>query len=257
MEELIADLERLVRERLADWPSRWEGYRWPGYTYEHTLRVRSLALRLAGEAGADEEVVGMAALLHDIEKPAGKEHAAVGSVEAARLLCERGLEQALVERVRHAIATHAGGNTPEHPLENRVLGDADLIDANFGLVAVWRFITIRAGHGTSVQDTVAAMPEWLPRKDELMALLTTEVGLQVARDRSARMRRLCDDLAAAMADADAGRALRTMVEHINAHYERASLREQLPRLREIATAARDPVALAACDRLAAEASGEA
>ena len=47
MRELITDLENVVRDRLADWPSGWEGYHWPGYTYEHTLRVRALALRLA------------------------------------------------------------------------------------------------------------------------------------------------------------------------------------------------------------------
>lgn len=257
LRELIADLEALVRERLANWPSKWEGYHWPGYTYEHTMRVRNLALRLAREAGADERVVELAALLHDIEKPAGAEHAAAGAVEAARLLAERNVEPALAERVCHAIATHAGSNTPEHPLENRVLGDADLIDANFGLVATWRFITIRAGHQGAVEETVAAMPEWLPRKNELMGLLTSEVGLAVARERSARMHRFCADLARAMAGGDSEDGLTRMVAHINAHYERGSLGEQLPELRELARAARDPVALSACDRLEAEASGKA
>ena len=255
--ELIADLEDVVRERLAGWPSGWEGYHWPGYTYEHTLRVRNLALRLAREASADEGIVELAALLHDIEKQAGKEHAAVGAVEAERLLHERGVDPALIERVCSAIATHAGGNTPGHPMENQVLGDADLIDANFGLVAVWRFITIRAGHQSSPEETVAAMAEWLPRKDELMRLLNTGPGIAVARERSACMHRFCQDLAAAFAEELAVEGLREMVRYINANYERGSLVAQLPRLRELVVEAHDSIALTACERLKAEMGGEA
>jgi len=257
LRELITDLENVVRDRLADWPSGWEGYHWPGYTYEHTLRVRALALRLAREAGADEEVVELAALLHDIEKRVGKEHAAAGAIEAERLLGERGVEPSLIERVCSAIATHAGGNTPEHPMENQVLGDADLIDANFGLVAVWRFITIRAGHGSSLEETVGAMAEWLPRKDELMALLNTEPGKAVARERSAYMHGFCRELVAALAQDRAGEGLREMLQFIAVNYERGSLKGQLPRLRELALEADDGNALAACERLEAEVGGEA
>jgi len=71
------------------------------------------------------------------------------------------------------------------------------------------------------------------------------------------MHRFCADLARAMAGGDSEDGLRRMVAHINAHYERGSLGEQLPQLRELARAARDPVALSACDRLEAEASGKA
>jgi len=112
VDELTREFEAIVRSRLADWPAQWEGYHWPGYTWEHTLRVRDLALRLAGEMGAAPEVVGLAALLHDIEKAAGREHAAVGAEETARLLAERAVDPELSARVVDAIATHAGGNTP-------------------------------------------------------------------------------------------------------------------------------------------------
>lgn len=257
LQQLTEDLEDLVRERLADWPSNWEGYHWPGYTYEHTLRVRALAVRLAREAGADQRVVELAALLHDIEKRAGKEHAAASAAEAERLLRERGVQPALIDRVCSAIATHAGGNTPAHPMENQVLGDADLIDANFGLVAVWRFITIRAGHQASPEETVGAMAEWLPRKDELMRLLNTEPGNAVARERSARMHWFCENLVAAFAEESVADGLREMVRHINASYQRGSLEAQLPHLRELALEADGSMALGACERLEAEMAGEA
>ena len=142
-------------------------------------------------------------------------------------------------------------------MENQVLGDADLIDANFGLVAVWRFITIRAGHQSSPEETVAAMAEWLPRKDELMRLLNTGPGIAVARERSACMHRFCQDLAAAFAEELAVEGLREMVRYINANCERGSLEAQLPRLRELVVEADDSIALTACERLKAEMGGEA
>lgn len=257
MEQLTREFEAIVYDRLADWPAQWEGYHWPGYTWEHTLRVRALALRLAEEMGAARDVVELAALLHDIEKQAGSDHAAVGAEEAARLLAERGVDERLAARVVDAIATHAGGNTPEHPAENLVLGDADLIDANFGLVGVWRFITIRAGHGTGVEETIRAMPEWLPKKDELLGLLNTDPGRAVADERRTRMHEFCAALGRALSDGEAGAALLALARHINAQCARGSITAQLPALRALAAQSGDPVAIAAVERLADEAAGRA
>lgn len=231
--QVMRDLELAVAERLAEWPKQWEGFHWPGYTFEHTYRVRNLADMLARREGADVVVVDLAALLHDLAKAVGHEHAHVGADEAAELLHRTGLAPELIECVHHAIDTHSGDNTPGHPVENRVLGDADLIDANFGLVATWRFITIRAGHNSSIADTVAGFADWLPRKDELMHLLRSEAGRAVAAERSATMRRFCTDVVAAYDDRAEG-GLPALVEFIAGQYERASLVEQLADLEEIA-----------------------
>lgn len=248
-----AHLEAVIRDCLADWPKQWEGFHWPGYTYEHTSRVRSLAGTLAVREGADPVVVDIAALLHDLSKPEGAEHARVGAKEAARLLHNLHLPADFIEAVHHAIHTHSGDNTPTHPIENRVLGDADLIDANFGLVATWRFITIRAGRGSTLADTVAGFADWLPRKDELMHLLRSDAGRAVAAERSQTMHRFCEDVVAAYAD-DTRQPLQRVIEHIAWDYHRASLTGQLPQLRELA--ADDDLARAACSRLAAETAGE-
>jgi uncharacterized protein len=254
--EIIDELEQIVRGRLESWPEQWEGYHWPGYTWEHTLRVRNLALRLAGEAGADEEIVEVAAILHDIEKPVGRDHAHVGAETARALLGERGVSEEMAERVVDAIDSHAGDNTPEHPMENLVLGDADLIDANFGLVGTWRFITIRAGHGSTVEETIEGFRDWLPRKDELMALLNTDEGRAVALERREWMHQFCAGAEEALRDAGVGRGLLAMIEHINARHERGSMFEQLPELREIARRKGDG-AVTACRRLESEMQGRA
>ena|GEM_PF-1943711 len=196
-EDLIPALQRLLQERLENWPEQWERYHWPGYTYDHTLRVRSLAVAMAPDEGADAVIVELAALLHDIAKDAGEDHGEAGAREAERILRSRGVAGDALGAVCSAIATHTGKNTPDHPVENRVLGDADLIDANFGLVAAWRFITIRAGHETPLAGTIESMEEWLPRKDALMEKLLTETGRRIARSRSKRMHAFYIDLRAA------------------------------------------------------------
>jgi uncharacterized protein len=183
---VLRTIEHLLRERLGDWPAEWEGYHWPGYTYEHTLRVRNLALELARREGADEQVVHLAALLHDIRKDSGRDHAHVGAEEARGILLDAGVNGDLNRRVCAAIASHAGENRADSPMENLCLGDADLIDANFGLVGTWRFITIRSGHDTPINETVRSMGAWLPQKDSLLGLLLTRSGREIARQRAAR-----------------------------------------------------------------------
>jgi len=159
---------------------------------------------MARRVGADVEVVRFAALLHDIRKDAGRQHAQAGAAEVRTLLPRYHLPADFIEAIASAIEAHAGSNTPQHPLESLILGDADLIDANFGLVATWRFITIRSGRGEELAGTILAMDEWLPKKDALAELLNTDLGREIAAVRSKRMRGFCGNL---------------KVELINAHNE--------------------------------------
>ena len=86
----LAQIHQIIQARLGNWPPQWEGFHWPGYTYEHTLRVRSLALTLGEREGADPEVVEPAALLHDLAKAEGREHATIGAAETVPILRELG-----------------------------------------------------------------------------------------------------------------------------------------------------------------------
>lgn len=252
----IAELQEIVRKRLEAWPPAWEGYHWPGYTWEHTLRVRSLALRLAREIGADCEVVALAALLHDIEKPVGREHAGAGADTARRLLTERRLAEAFLERTVSAIATHAGMNDADSPLESLALGDADMIDANFGLVGTWRFITIRAGHGQSAEETIEGIWSWLGKKEEMAHRLLLPAARDLAVERIAHTRFFCTLASRELHNGQDGSIL-AMARHINAEHLRGSLEEQLPAIGALARGAGDRGAIAVWERLQAEVAGEA
>ena len=255
MERIYAELEELVRARLEGWPPQPQGYHWPGYTYDHTLRVVKLGTWLARQLDADVEVVRFAALLHDIRKDAGGDHAEVGAAEVRGILAGHDLSPRFVSAVAHAIECHSGSNTREHPVENLCLGDADLIDANFGLVATWRFITIRANGGGNLADTVLAMAEWLPKKDALAERLNTDLGHQIAARRSERMHRFCSRLRAALLDAGEDDGVLWLARYVHDHAANGRLAEQLAAIN--GGAGEVPAgAGAVAEMLAAEAGGE-
>jgi len=187
--EVVAKLERAVHEALADWPAQWTGFHWPGYTLQHTARVRRLSVRLAAEEGADVAVVDAAALLHDICKAEGKVHAERGA-ERARELLDGDLPSAVVERIAATIAAHNSAVEGD-PVEWRVLSDADKIDANFGLVAVARYFTIRGSRGEALEACLADIPGWHERHLTILGWLATAAGRRLADERLAAMQGFC------------------------------------------------------------------
>jgi len=80
--------------------------------FDHVKRVLSLSLRLGREAGADLEVLTLAALLHDIgrfeeDRTGGKScHAEVGSREAGEILGRHGASTSTLRKVRDCVRQH-------------------------------------------------------------------------------------------------------------------------------------------------------
>ena len=191
--DVVRSLEDLVESELSGWPAEWEGFHWPGYTYEHTLRVRNLSLSMARRLGADERLVELAALLHDIGKPEGEPHGDAGAERAEKVLLELGIEADSRSRVSHMIRTHVAPD-PAYPVENLVLSDADFIDANFGYVAFTRYITIRASRGHTVGEMIAGAGDWLLRSDAKREKVITALGHAIARERLGRMQYFLESL---------------------------------------------------------------
>jgi uncharacterized protein len=218
---LREQLERLLRETLGEWPPAWQGFHWPGYTFEHTWRVRRLAGRLARAEGADPDVVDLAALLHDLAKPQGDDHARAGAEQARRLLAGR-LADGQAERVARAIEAH-NAHDPADPVECRVLTDADLIDANFGLVAATRYLTIRGSRGQSLEDILADIASWQARHPPMLGRLVSAAGRACAQERLAAMDAFCASL---RTDA----AARALARFFIAQSARPSLSRQAERI---------------------------
>jgi uncharacterized protein len=154
------------------------------HTYDHTLRVYSIALVLGETLGANEKVLGAAALLHDIGRPqeaeTGISHAILSGEMSRELLSELDYSDQEIEQVVEAIRTHrfSDGLEPTS-LEGEILSDADKLDA-MGAIGVFRAIAQTNGTGVGVAGFLRHAEEKLLKLKDLMH---TEPARRMAKKR--------------------------------------------------------------------------
>lgn len=149
MTSLISNTESFVRTTLSG-----EG---TGHDWWHCARVRNTALGLAKEEGANELVVELGALLHDIadHKLHGGDREK-GPRMAREWLEGQGVETEVVEHVLN-IVTHMSwskshtGNMAFDSLEMRIVQDADRLDA-IGAIGIARAFATGAYFGQPLHD---------------------------------------------------------------------------------------------------------
>ena len=97
--------------------------------YKHHIEiVYNIGLELAEKYGADKEVVGLAALLHDVGKAIDPEkHDEAGALEAKRILKEYGYPEKTIEKVSHCIESHMCEAKQPETLEAKILSTADVL----------------------------------------------------------------------------------------------------------------------------------
>lgn len=130
------------------------------HDFDHVLRVARMALRIASVEGADQEIVWLAALLHDLPVSHDTDEDVrlahhVRAAEAARtLLLERGMEAQRVDEVVHAIRTHRfrDRSVPPATLEAKILFDADKLDS-MGAIGVARAYAWAGAHNNRLWTT--------------------------------------------------------------------------------------------------------
>lgn len=132
--ELLERTEQFVKQKLSG-----EG---SGHDWWHIARVRSLALYIAENEGADAFVVELAALLHDVADwkfHGGDEHA--GSKAARQWLTDLQADACTIDHVCTIIDTMsfkgAGVPTKMTSKEGMVVQDADRLDA-IGAIGIGR-----------------------------------------------------------------------------------------------------------------------
>jgi uncharacterized protein len=125
--------------------------------FDHVLRVYAMAEKIAAAEGADLEIVGAAALLHDATPPedAGLElsearaaHQHISAAFAGQILTAQGWAPERIAAVQHCIRAHRfrDRNEPPNTLEARVLFDADKLDA-IGTIGAARAVAYAAQAG--------------------------------------------------------------------------------------------------------------
>jgi len=129
----------------------------PAHDWQHVLRVRGNARRIAAAEGADVLVASTAALLHELfnypkDHPDAARSGDVCAQEAAKVLREAGAAEADIDPVCAAIRDHgfSKGVVPDS-LEARVLADADRLDA-VGAIGVARCFATAGEIGRPLYD---------------------------------------------------------------------------------------------------------
>lgn len=127
------------------------------YRWEHVTAVVEIALKLAGRAGADREIVEAAAWLHDIAKGEKENHPAAGAAFARQFLPQTDFPPEKIEAVAQAIGDHMGlwRDEPLTNLEAMVLWDADKL-TKIGLTAAfhWLGLFLMEGETTTLQELI-------------------------------------------------------------------------------------------------------
>lgn len=133
----------------------------PVHGFDHILRVYQTARKLAAAEGADVEIAGAAALLHDAGVPhvedsenggldpaSRKSHHHASAEFARQVLQAEGWPEARIAAVEHCIRAHRFRDNSEPPqtLEAKILFDADKLDA-IGATGVARAVAYAALHG--------------------------------------------------------------------------------------------------------------
>ncbi|HEY9677996.1 MAG TPA: HD domain-containing protein [Drouetiella sp.] len=142
MEAVQIESQRAVIERTEAFVKETLAADSTGHDWWHINRVRNVAVKLAKSEGADEYVVELAALLHDIAdwKFNGGDITA-GAKKAQAWLQDLGVEEHIQARVARIILTvsykGAGVKNEIDSLEGQCVQDADRIDA-LGAIGIAR-----------------------------------------------------------------------------------------------------------------------
>ena len=121
------------------------------HDFDHILRVAQLGVQLARTEGADEEVVLLAAFLHDVPSEVyastrGSHHLAAAEF-ARQYLTMHEMEPNRIENVVHAIEAHRFRDQSVQPqtIEAKCLYDADKLDS-IGAIGVARAFAFAGSH---------------------------------------------------------------------------------------------------------------
>ncbi len=174
----------------------------PTHDWSHVERVYNLCMHIGKKENADLEILGIAALLHDIgreqeDKTKGKlDHAIIGAEMAREILKKHNFKEDKINKIVHCIETHRFRNNkvPETK-EAKVLFDADKLDA-IGAIGIGRAFLFSGEVGARLhisdidinntkeytkEDT--AYREFLVKLSKIKDRMLTDEGKRIAEER--------------------------------------------------------------------------
>ncbi|WP_261133631.1 HD domain-containing protein [Bacillus sp. Marseille-Q3570] len=195
MEQIRANIEQLVKEKLKDDHT--------GHDWDHIERVRSLALRIGKNEGADLMVCELAVLLHDLIDDKLVEDEDEALQEVTRVLENEDLQQEVIKHIVEIITTMSFSKSSEkgmRTLEGKVVQDADRLDA-LGAIGIARTFMFAGAKGEAMHQAhlpprtepmtkeeyrhgeSTAINHFYEKLFKLKSLMNTETGVKLAEER--------------------------------------------------------------------------
>lgn len=174
-----------------------------GHDAWHTMRVYKLAMRLAREEGAREDVVVLAALLHDVDDAKLSPDTADDLGNARGFMRQHGVAEddvwAVLSAIREVSFSKNGGASPSS-LESACVRDADRLDA-IGAIGVARAFAFGGSHGRTLHDPTSAdatttIQHFYDKLLLLEGMMATDAGRRVACERDAYLRGFLEEFLA-------------------------------------------------------------
>lgn len=171
-----------------------------GHDWHHTMRVRHTAVRIAVEEGADEGIVALAALLHDVDDAKISAQTADGLLNARSFMEWQGVAEedcaAVLAAIREVSFTKNGAAAPSS-VEAACVRDADRLDA-IGAIGVARAFAFGGAHGRALHDPdgknqTATTDHFHEKLFKLKDLMCTDSGRRIAAHRDAVTREFLDE----------------------------------------------------------------
>ena len=162
-----------------------------GHDFEHTMRVYRMAARIASEEGADAQIAGLAALLHDVDDRKLSPETCLHKDRAVGFLRENGADSEMIQRILQIISeiSFSEGNGTPSTIEGMCVQDADRLDA-IGAIGIGRAFAFggsrsRQMHDPSGQDKTTTIQHFYDKLLLLKDRMNTATGRRLALQRNA------------------------------------------------------------------------
>ncbi|MBI5061818.1 MAG: HD domain-containing protein [Candidatus Aenigmarchaeota archaeon] len=152
MKDLNEKVRKIIKKECTDWD--WKYHMTPVLKYSRIL---------AKKLGADEELVELGALLHDIGRirHGPDNHHMTGIPEAEKILNKVDCPQKTISEIKHVVESHMGsGDILPKTLEAKIIMNADAM-AHFDVIPAFMQVALRKFDGDLEKSF-----EWLDEKVE-------------------------------------------------------------------------------------------
>jgi len=159
------------------------------HDWDHTLRVYNLSMHIGKLLHADLEILGIAALLHDIGRAEEEHqnhkvcHAKIGSIIAEGILLSHGVDSKKIKAIKYCILSHrySSGEKPKTK-EAQILYDADKLD-NIGAIGIGRAFNYSGTYGARTHNPEVDSENVIMRSKDDTAFQYYNIKLKKIKDK--------------------------------------------------------------------------